>query len=235
MCAGMDRRSQVSTFVLVRNSSVQRGCHPQSARRSVSFFRVGDVQQYLLAEIAYPVDDSIRNITNLDRVPLVTSAIVNVAQDVDEDWPLEVYDRLGNAVNITMEPGDMVFYESHSLIHGRPFALKGRFYANIFIHFEPFERIREDSEFVSTGELPPYILPGSPEAEFWKKDHPFGWSKYHSEVSPICHQYVQDGLLDNVKELAELDSRLLHLPDEYGWQPVRTIFCLSCMSGDGAT
>ena len=28
--------------------------------------------------------------------------------------------------------------ESHSVIHGRPFALKGRYYANIFVHFEPF-------------------------------------------------------------------------------------------------
>jgi hypothetical protein len=32
--------------------------------------------------------------------------------------------------------GDMVLYESHSVIHGRPFPLKGKFYANIFIHFE---------------------------------------------------------------------------------------------------
>jgi prolyl 4-hydroxylase len=42
---------------------------------------------------------------HVDRLPLVSSAIVNVAQDVDEPWPLEVYDRFGNAVNITMEPG----------------------------------------------------------------------------------------------------------------------------------
>jgi prolyl 4-hydroxylase len=38
---------------------------------------------------------------HVDRVPLVSSGIVNVAQDVDEDWPLEVYDRNGHAVNIT--------------------------------------------------------------------------------------------------------------------------------------
>jgi prolyl 4-hydroxylase len=34
-----------------------------------------------------------------------------------------------------MEPGDMVLYESGSLMHGRPFPMKGRYYANIFIHF----------------------------------------------------------------------------------------------------
>jgi prolyl 4-hydroxylase len=74
--------------------------------------------------------------THVDRLPLVTSAIINVAQDVDEPWPLEVYGHDGKATNVTMEPGDMVLYESHSVLHGRPFPLKGRFMANIFIHFE---------------------------------------------------------------------------------------------------
>jgi prolyl 4-hydroxylase len=64
---------------------------------------------------------------HVDRVPLVSSCIINVDQDVDEPWVLEVYDRHDRAVNITMEPGDMVLYESGSLVHGRPFPLKGRF------------------------------------------------------------------------------------------------------------
>jgi prolyl 4-hydroxylase len=74
---------------------------------------------------------------HVDRLPLVSSAIVNVAQDVDEPWPIEVYGHDGKAYNVTMEPGDMVLYESHSLLHGRPFPLKGRYFANVFIHFEP--------------------------------------------------------------------------------------------------
>jgi prolyl 4-hydroxylase len=32
---------------------------------------------------------------HVDRLPLVSSCIVNVAQDVDEPWPLEIYDRQG--------------------------------------------------------------------------------------------------------------------------------------------
>jgi len=74
---------------------------------------------------------------HVDRNPLVISAIVNVAQDVDEDWPLEVIAHDGNAHNLTLEPGEMILYESHSVIHGRPFPLRGRYYANVFIHFEP--------------------------------------------------------------------------------------------------
>ena len=57
--------------------------------------------------------------SHVDRLPLVSSAIVNVAQDVDEPWPLEVIGHDGRAHNVTMEPGDMVLYESHSIIHGK--------------------------------------------------------------------------------------------------------------------
>ncbi|KAL3917304.1 MAG: hypothetical protein SGILL_004778 [Bacillariaceae sp.] len=34
---------------------------------------------------------------HVDRIPLVSSAIINVDQKVSEPWPLEVYDRFGNA------------------------------------------------------------------------------------------------------------------------------------------
>ena len=49
--------------------------------------------------------------THLDRLPLVSSCIINVDQDLNEPWPIEVYDHAGKAHNVTMEPGDMVFYE----------------------------------------------------------------------------------------------------------------------------
>lgn len=70
---------------------------------------------------------------HVDRLPLVTSAIINVAQESDEPWPLEVVAHDGRVHNVTMVPGDMVLYESHSVIHGRPFTLKGKdsFFANI--------------------------------------------------------------------------------------------------------
>jgi hypothetical protein len=42
----------------------------------------------------------------------VGQAIINVDQDVDEPWPLEVIGHDGIARNITMEPGDLVLYES---------------------------------------------------------------------------------------------------------------------------
>ena len=45
---------------------------------------------------------------HVDRLPLVSSAIINVDQDVDEPWPLEVIGHDGKAHNVTMLPGDLV-------------------------------------------------------------------------------------------------------------------------------
>lgn len=67
---------------------------------------------------------------DVDRLPLVSSAIIQVAQDLDEPWPIEVYDHSGKAYNVTMAPGDMVLYESHTVLHGRPFPMKGRKYVS---------------------------------------------------------------------------------------------------------
>mmetsp|Transcript_2538 Transcript_2538/g.7051 ORF Transcript_2538/g.7051 Transcript_2538/m.7051 type:complete len:516 (-) Transcript_2538:95-1642(-) len=74
---------------------------------------------------------------HVDRLPLVASAIIGVAEDLDEDYPFEMYDHQGWAHNVTVKPGDMLLFESHSVIHGHPFPLKGRYAAYIFLHFEP--------------------------------------------------------------------------------------------------
>ena len=87
-----------------------------------------------------------------DRNPLITSCIINVAQDLEEDWPLEVYGRDGLAYNVTMKPGDMVLYESHSLIHGRPFPMKGKYFANIFVsaNVKPWQVYESGHHFLLT-------------------------------------------------------------------------------------
>jgi prolyl 4-hydroxylase len=97
-----------------------------------------------------------------------------------------------------MDAGEMILYESHSIIHGRPFPMKGRFYANIFIHFEPVghslrhnvkvdalenegslqEKYRKSIELGHGGhensQLPVYILPDTPAAQSWIASHPGG-------------------------------------------------------------
>lgn len=56
---------------------------------------------------------------HVDRLPLVSSAMICVAKDVDEDWPVEIYDHNGVAHNVTLDPGDMLLFESHSILHGK--------------------------------------------------------------------------------------------------------------------
>ncbi len=68
----------------------------------------------------------------------IISAIINVAQDVDgHPWPIAFLDHLGTPRTMTMEAGDLVWYESAKIPHGREEIFKGRYYDNLFVHFYP--------------------------------------------------------------------------------------------------
>jgi prolyl 4-hydroxylase len=133
----------------------------------------------------------------------------------NKSWPLEVYGHDGRAHNVSMEPGDMVLYESHSVIHGRPFPLKGRFFANIFIHFEP---VYEEESV----ELPPYILEGSSEAEAWRSKSAISrqLENTNSDGATKAHKYAIMNELDGLKKISENNPDILHEEDNNGWQPL---------------
>ena len=188
---------------------------------------------------------------HVDRLPLVSSAIINVDQDVDEPWPLEVISHDGRAENVTMEPCDMVLYESHSVIHGRPFPLKGRYFANIFVHFEPVgHTLRHHNHKTDAGEdvdqkyresllkgsggheneqngLPSYILEGTPEAEHWRATHTGGQrsrKKSFTTGSTVAHKAAQGGDIDALKKEVEKKKDLVTAKDRNGWQPVSALW-----------
>jgi len=71
-----------------------------------------------------------------DRPGHILSGILNIDQDVDEHWPLYMEHHDGSAEYHYLQPGDLMLYESQ-LVHGREIPLKGRHYANIFIHYRP--------------------------------------------------------------------------------------------------
>jgi len=156
---------------------------------------------------------------HVDRLPLVSSAIINVDQDVDEPWPLEVIGHDGKAYNVTMEPGDMVLYESHSILHGRPFPLKGRFFANVFIHFAP-----ENDEQSDDGK-PSYVLEGSPEHNRIKRNGA-GRSSSNS-VKALketagnneVHSAARRGDLNTLQIIEKHNKGLLFQKDVNGWSP----------------
>lgn len=73
-----------------------------------------------------------------DRIEThIFGVIINVDQDVREDWPLIIEDHAYEPHQILMAPGEMIFYESARLKHGRPIPLEGNAFANVFCHFTP--------------------------------------------------------------------------------------------------
>ena len=46
----------------------------------------------------------------------VISAIINVDQDVDQDWPLYIQDHEGVTHKVFLQPGEMLWYESARLV-----------------------------------------------------------------------------------------------------------------------
>mmetsp|Transcript_6355 Transcript_6355/g.9783 ORF Transcript_6355/g.9783 Transcript_6355/m.9783 type:complete len:446 (-) Transcript_6355:1110-2447(-) len=160
---------------------------------------------------------------HVDRLPLVASAIINVDQDTDEPWPLEVIGHDGLAHNVTMVPGDLVLYESHSVIHGRQFPLKGRFMANVFIHFEPIGEMGIEIDY-ATKDLPPYVIPGSLEESNWREQNPDGhilMNKQKFEAgSTDAHTAAQEANLEDLRVLIETDESIVNARDINGWTPL---------------
>lgn len=121
-----------------------------------------------------------------------------------------------------MEPGDMVLYESHSILHGRPFPLKGRFMANMFIHFEPVGPIRGSVEL--NGDLPPYIIPGSPEEANWRSKNPSGHTiqsrRAFGRGWTEAHHYAHAGDLDGIKRVLDSHPGYVNARDDNGWTPL---------------
>lgn len=67
----------------------------------------------------------------------IISAIINVAQETDNPWPLFIEDNYYRMHHIYLDPGEVVYYEGARLIHGRPEAFDGNRFANIFCHYQP--------------------------------------------------------------------------------------------------
>jgi len=178
--------------------------------------------------------------THVDRLPLVTSAILQIAQDIDEPWPVEVYSHDGRAYNVTMKPGDMVLYESHSVLHGRPFPLKGRYYANIFVHFQPTDHeemnekerkkgaaipIPVDAEWAEAArrQMKQQRKAGKNEVGHEQQNHDDEVVKRHMKQidgQTALHRAAAQGQLDVVEKLLAQSSDMLHARDMNDWQAV---------------
>jgi len=84
-----------------------------------------------------------RLLSHVDRLTThAVSLIVNIAQDnLANPWPVEVFDHADRLHEITMETGEIVYYESAKNLHSRnrPLTCKigGCRYINLFTHYRP--------------------------------------------------------------------------------------------------
>lgn len=158
---------------------------------------------------------------HVDRNPLISSAIICVDNDLDEPWPLEVIGHDGLAHNVTQVPGDLVLYESHSIIHGRQFPLKGRYMANVFVHFEPIGPLNEPIDF--SLQLPPYILPGTYEAADFLAENPRNYLAKllgTSSNDTYAHSLAAENELEELIALLDKEEGWVLDRDENGWTPL---------------
>jgi len=61
------------------------------------------------------------------------SSIIPV--DFDKDWSLEFHSHDGTVHQLTPQPGQIVFYESATCLHGRPTPFEGEYYRNFYVHY----------------------------------------------------------------------------------------------------
>lgn len=70
----------------------------------------------------------------------VVSSILHIGHSEDAgDWPLLLQDYEGNTVEVYLEPGDLLLYESSRILHGRPRILNGTWYTSLFSHYLPVD------------------------------------------------------------------------------------------------
>eukprot|EP00468_Gymnochlora_sp_CCMP2014_P006408 CAMPEP_0167750626 /NCGR_PEP_ID=MMETSP0110_2-20121227/6099_1 /TAXON_ID=629695 /ORGANISM="Gymnochlora sp., Strain CCMP2014" /LENGTH=317 /DNA_ID=CAMNT_0007635975 /DNA_START=68 /DNA_END=1021 /DNA_ORIENTATION=- len=78
---------------------------------------------------------------HLDKLEThVISGILHIASEPDQDiapWPLEIVGNDGKEYKIILQPGQLLFYESAKLLHGRPSRFKGKWYTSLFLHYRP--------------------------------------------------------------------------------------------------
>lgn len=67
----------------------------------------------------------------------IVSAIVHIDHKLDEPWPLQIEDHEGTVHSVSLEPGQMVLYESASQFHSRVTPMMGHHYGSVFTHFRP--------------------------------------------------------------------------------------------------
>jgi hypothetical protein len=79
---------------------------------------------------------------HVDRETHVISCILHISRSgCNGDWSLQIKGHDDITKDISMDPGDMVMYESRTCMHGRINPCPCDFYTNIFLHWMPAKSV----------------------------------------------------------------------------------------------
>lgn len=117
----------------------------------------------------------------------------------------------------------MLFVEqSHTVLHGRPFPLKGRFFANLFVHFIPI-----DHDFVNKNDAAVQRNSAGHESGNHDFDEDYARGEHYSDEEVFTnhgqtelHRAAQKGDLAMARSILESDPDQIHGKDRNGWQPL---------------
>jgi hypothetical protein len=90
-------------------------------------------------------------------------------------------------------------------------------------HFEPIGPVGGEVDF-KDGELPPYVIPGSPEEKNWWASHPAGHKLLKhggfDTGSTEAHRHAQKGEIAKLKEVLDANPKMVNKRDSNGWTPL---------------
>ena len=67
----------------------------------------------------------------------VISSILHIDSKLRAPFPIEIEDASGAYASVSLEPGQMMFYESAKCFHRRSVPMQGDYYGSLFLHYRP--------------------------------------------------------------------------------------------------
>lgn len=130
----LNKNNNCPSSILHLPCELKTEIHNQLKAQHEEVFNVKINPTYVYGIRKYHRDTTLKE--HVDRpITHVISSVINIDQKVDTPWPLKIYDYDGNPHYIMLKPGEILYYASNDLQHGRPIPFDGDYYCNIFVHY----------------------------------------------------------------------------------------------------
>lgn len=87
---------------------------------------------------------------------IIASILHLGSSDDSKPWPIVLEDFHGNTIEVVMNVGDLLLYESAKVYHGRPKRFDGEWYCSLFTHYYPKDWDTQDFHWEGHYAVPPH-------------------------------------------------------------------------------